>query len=58
MWLKKIIQVWKIKDLRKSILHVGALLIVFRIAAHIPIPGIDSQALSDIFGGTILRSWQ
>jgi preprotein translocase subunit SecY len=47
--LKKIQQIWKAKDIRNSILYVLALLIVFRIAAHIPIPGVDASSLRDIF---------
>lgn len=47
---KKIIQIWKTPDLRKNILFVLALLIVFRIAAHIPIPGVDLIALREFFG--------
>ena len=54
MWWKKILQIWKIKDLRKSILFVLAMLIIFRIAAHIPIPGIDQAALSSFFASNQL----
>jgi len=54
MWWKKLIQIWKIKDLRNSILFVAAMLVIFRIAAHIPIPGINSQALKDLFGSNQL----
>ena len=48
---KKVISVFKIKDLRKKILFVLSLLIVFRIAAVIPIPGIDAQRLKSFFEG-------
>ena len=48
-WLKKIIQIWKLKDLRNSILYVMGLLIVFRLAAHIPVPGVDTAALEQFF---------
>ena len=48
MW-HKIIQIWKIQDLRKSILFVLAMLIIFRIAAHIPVPGVDTVALKSLF---------
>jgi len=54
MWWQKIIQIWKIKDLRNSILFVAAMLVVFRIAAHIPIPGIDAKALSNFFNSNQL----
>lgn len=48
--LNKILQIWKIKDLRKNILFVLAMLVIFRFAAHIPIPGVDTEALRDFFG--------
>jgi len=54
MWLKKLIQIWKVKDLRNSIMFVAAMLIIFRIAAHIPIPGINSEALREFFGSNQL----
>ncbi len=46
----KLRQIWKAKDLRKSIFFVLAMLIVFRIAAHIPIPGISTENLKEFFG--------
>ncbi len=48
MW-DKILQIVKIKDLRNKILFVLALLVVFRIAAHIPIPGINAENLKEFF---------
>jgi len=53
MW-KKLVQIFKIKDLRDSILFVAAMLIIFRIAAHIPIPGINTEALKDFFASNQL----
>lgn len=47
--LEKLTQIFKIRDLRKSILYVLALLVVFRIAAHIPIPGINLENLKEFF---------
>lgn len=47
----KFIQIWKAKDLRKNILFVLAMLVVFRFAAHIPIPGVNSEALRELFAG-------
>jgi preprotein translocase subunit SecY len=47
--LSKLVQIWKIKDLRNSILFVLAMLVIFRMAAHIPIPGVDPTALRDFF---------
>ncbi len=39
----------KIPELRKSILYVLGMLVIFRFAAHIPIPGVDTGALKDLF---------
>ena len=47
--LDKLEQIWKAKDLRNSILYVLAMLVIFRLAAHIPIPGVDSVALKNLF---------
>ena len=49
-WLNKIIQIFKIKDLRNKILFVLGILVVFRIMANIPIPGIDIDNLRGFFG--------
>ncbi len=49
MWLDKIIQLFKIRDLRRSILFVLAMLFIFRVAAHIPIPGINLENLKEFF---------
>jgi preprotein translocase subunit SecY len=48
--MEKLIQIWKARDLRNSILFVLAMLTIFRVAAHIPIPGVDATALKDFFG--------
>lgn len=47
--LNKISQIWKARDLRNSILYVLGLIVIFRLAAHIPIPGVDVKALRDFF---------
>ncbi|MFH1822399.1 MAG: preprotein translocase subunit SecY [Patescibacteria group bacterium] len=49
MW-DKVLQIWKARDLRKKILFVLAMLVIFRLAAHIPIPGVNIEALQDFFG--------
>ncbi|HET6615531.1 MAG TPA: preprotein translocase subunit SecY [Dehalococcoidia bacterium] len=36
-------------DIRKKLLFTGALLVVFRFIAHIPIPNVDPRALEDAF---------
>lgn len=42
-------QIWKAKDLRNNILFVLGLLIIFRLAAHIPVPGVNALALKNLF---------
>jgi preprotein translocase subunit SecY len=45
----KLVQIWKAKDLRNSILFVLVMLVIFRLAAHIPIPGVDTAGLKNFF---------
>jgi preprotein translocase subunit SecY len=49
--LAKLQQIYKAKDIRNNILFVLALLIVFRIAAHIPVPGVNVIDLQEYFAG-------
>lgn len=39
----------KIADLRKKILFTVAIFVVFRLFAHVPVPGIDTLALKRLF---------
>ena len=51
--IKNILQV---PELRRRILFTGLLLIVYRVGAHIPTPGVDATALAAFFaqaGGTL-----
>ena len=48
MW-ERILQIWRIKELRNKILFVLAMLAIFRLAAHIPVPGIDTENLKSFF---------
>jgi len=41
--------IFKIPELKKRILFTGALLIVYRIGVHVPVPGIDAVALASFF---------
>jgi preprotein translocase subunit SecY len=45
----KLTQIWKARDLRNSILFVLGMLVIFRLAAHIPIPGVNAVALKSLF---------
>lgn len=46
---KTIENIWRIPELRRKILFTALILIVFRIFAHIPIPGVDAQSLKSLF---------
>jgi preprotein translocase subunit SecY len=39
----------KVPDLRYKILFTFAMLLIFRFVAHVPVPGVDTQALSQAF---------
>ncbi len=45
----RIKQIWRAKEIRNGIIFVLAMLVVFRIGAHIPIPGIDAGNLKAFF---------
>lgn len=48
---KKLVQIWSIPDLRNKILFVLGMLVIFRVAANIPIPGVDAANLQSFFQG-------
>lgn len=50
----KIIQIFKIRELRIKILFVLAMLVIFRIAAAIPMPGVDAERLEAFFSSNQL----
>ena len=41
--------IFKIPELKKRIFYTLALLVVYRIGVNVPVPGIDSSALAEIF---------
>lgn len=47
--LATIVNAWKIPDLRKKILYTLLMLIVFRVGANIPVPGINRDVLESMF---------
>lgn len=46
-----IISAFKIAELRRKLLITALLIVIFRIAAHIPVGGVDLQALRQLFSG-------
>ncbi|MBI4709118.1 MAG: preprotein translocase subunit SecY [Candidatus Portnoybacteria bacterium] len=53
MW-QKVIQIFKIADLRKKVIFVLGVFVVSRILANIPVPGIDVSRLRGFFEGNQL----
>ncbi len=49
--LRKLISLWRLKDLRNNILFVLSMLLVYRVAAHITIPGVDTTNLRKFLEG-------
>ncbi len=52
--MQKLLLIFKIPDLRKKILIVAFLLVVFRLFAAIPIPGIDPARLQEFLSSSQL----
>jgi preprotein translocase subunit SecY len=48
MW-DKLVNAWKVKEVRNGLLFVAAMMVLFRITAHIPLPGVDAVALRNFF---------
>lgn len=46
-------QAFKVGDLRKKLLFTLVMFLVFRIGAHIPIPGINAEALQELLKGQL-----
>ena len=49
MWYDKLVQIFKIRDLRNRILFVLGVFVVFRLMANVPVPGIDIRNLQGFF---------
>ena len=47
--IQSMIDAMRVPDLRGKILFTLAILVVFRFVAHVPVPGVDSNALAQAF---------
>ncbi len=50
MW-QKIQQVWGTKEVRNKLLFVGVMLIIYRLVAHIPLPGVNIANVRQLLEG-------
>lgn len=48
MW-EKLMQAWRVKEVRNGLLFVLGMMIIFRVMANIPLPGVDLVALKRFF---------
>lgn len=42
---------WSARDIRNKLLITLAILIIFRLAAHVPVPGVNREAIAQILAG-------
>jgi preprotein translocase subunit SecY len=49
--LQKFLQIFRVKELRNKIFFILGLLVIFRLIANIPVPGIDQERLRIFFEG-------
>jgi len=47
---KTLTQIFTLPDLRKRVIYAAVLLVIARILAQIPLPGVDIEALKNFFG--------
>ena len=47
--LEAIQNAMRLPDLRRKILFTLLILVIYRVAAHIPVPGVDLAALDTVF---------
>src|SRR5262245_9150177 len=47
--LQAVINAFKIPDLRARILFTLGILVIFRIVAHVPVPGVNQERLAELF---------
>lgn len=50
--IQAVINAFKLPDLRRKILFTLGILVVYRLAAHIPVPGADVAAVRELLRGT------
>lgn len=51
--LEAVRSAWKLADLRQKVIFTLAMFLVFRIGAHVPVPGINHDVLSKLLEGQL-----
>ncbi|MDI6604391.1 MAG: preprotein translocase subunit SecY [Thermoanaerobacteraceae bacterium] len=52
--LNTLVNAWKVPDIRKKILFTLAMLIIFRLGSHIPVPGVNPAQIQKALGSGAL----
>ena len=52
--LESLLQAFRAPDIRRRLLFVAFILIIFRFLAHVPVPGVDRTALASFFASNPL----
>jgi len=47
--IRAVLNAFKLPDLRRKIFFTLGILVIYRLAAHIPLPGVDADALRTVF---------
>ena len=47
--IDSVVNAFKIPDLRRKLLFTFAMLVIFRFLAHVPVPGVNAEALKRLF---------
>ena len=55
--MNRFLQIFKVPDLRKKVIIVAFLLLVFRLMAAVPIPGVNFEQLRNLFASNQLFSF-
>jgi len=48
--VQAMMDIWALPDLRRKIVFTIGILVIFRFMAHVPLPGVDIDALREYFG--------
>jgi preprotein translocase subunit SecY len=52
--IDNVLNAFRIPDLRRKLLYTVGLLLIFRVIAHVPVPGVDLAKLRDLFANNQL----
>lgn len=52
--IEKITRIFKVKDLRNKLFFIFGVLVIFRLAANVPVPGVDASQLKSFVEGNQL----